>query len=654
MTTYIAISLPSLNDGSSVAFLSDVSNNFNYCRRLKYGYVTPASPEHVKERPAKRSKVDPTMAGNVARSGLPKRGRASCLSELPTMPLDILFEIFSHLHPSDLLSLSRVNKEFRSQLLSSGFLSLWNVCFRLCGAPTTPVDMSSASWAHLLFGGAYCYSCGAKPVTKILFSFRRRACRSCITTHLRCLSEVSQEYKDMIRSEPRSVGKPCCTRHWWDEDVMAFEAELNALKNPVGDPAGAGATISAFLAKKKEGVTAITEHARICATWEKDRNTDRSTKLSDVRVKRFEDIKARLLALGYIEKDVDQLRLHREVRTSKPMSDRVWKRVEPLLLPEVNEARDRRLVQEGGDDYKLLRQRVVVEYSTFLKTLTPILLALSPSATRFLCENQALASALAQNNGPNDMSVRSRFLETINSLRPELETRNQERAKHLRSLLPEMDGFEVLTDDEAIALATSIYKCSDCRLFASGPHMLAHDCDRAQKPGTFRPQLGERGRETVKVLLQLLGLGSGTTALDLDRRNDKFVCMQCSRGSFIQGGKEVLGRCVRDWRSCIVHAISSKHERWHKCSPKWRVVTPTETAGLIWGESSIAQAYGCLHCPLRIDPNRGTVQWYAKLGEVREHVQKVHERNNPLEGCDFFHDFGTRRVGRNALLPMDQ
>jgi hypothetical protein len=38
MTTYIAISLPSLNDGSSVAFLSDVSNNFNYCRRLKYGY----------------------------------------------------------------------------------------------------------------------------------------------------------------------------------------------------------------------------------------------------------------------------------------------------------------------------------------------------------------------------------------------------------------------------------------------------------------------------------------------------------------------------------------------------------------------------------------------------------------------------------------
>jgi len=79
----------------------------------------------------------------------------------------------------------------------------------------------------------------------------------------------------MIRSEPSmfncsypraltesllgSVGKPCCTRHWWDEDVMAFEDELNSLKNPVGNPGDAEAAISTFLAKKKEGVTAITE-----------------------------------------------------------------------------------------------------------------------------------------------------------------------------------------------------------------------------------------------------------------------------------------------------------------------------------------------------------------------------------------------------------
>jgi hypothetical protein len=229
----------------------------------------------------------------------------------------------------------------------------------------------------------------------------------------------------------------------------------------------------------------------------------------------------------------------------------VWQRVEPLLRPVVNEARDRRLLHEGGDVYRLPRQHVLEGYSTFLKMLPPILLALSPTATKFLCRNQALADALALNNGLNDLAIRKRFTEAISGLRPELETRKQERARHLRSLLPKTDVFENATDDQAIALATSVYECSDCHLSASGLHMLAHDCDRAQKPGTFHPQLSEQGRETVKMLLQLLGLGRETTTLELDRRNDRFVCMRCSRGSFIQDGREVLGRCVRDWRSCV-------------------------------------------------------------------------------------------------------
>lgn len=40
---------------------------------------------------------------------------------------------------------------------------------------------------------------------------------------------------------------------------MAFETELNALENSVGDLANAGASISAFLERKKEGVTTIIE-----------------------------------------------------------------------------------------------------------------------------------------------------------------------------------------------------------------------------------------------------------------------------------------------------------------------------------------------------------------------------------------------------------
>jgi len=76
---------------------------------------------------------------------------------------------------------------------------LWNTCFKLCSAPAAPAEVSPQAWAQLLLGGAYCYvsiiylayypllniyltvqSCGAKPEDNILFSLRRRACKSCM------------------------------------------------------------------------------------------------------------------------------------------------------------------------------------------------------------------------------------------------------------------------------------------------------------------------------------------------------------------------------------------------------------------------------------------------------------------------------------------
>ena len=101
---------------------------------------------------------------------------------------------------------------------------------------------------------------------------------------LRCSSNVSQEFRDMIRfepgllyrSHPRALTKyflgydgstihqwmPCCPSHWWNEDVTAFETELNRLKNSAEDPDGS--IVSAHLARKKEGVIAITEVSFTC------------------------------------------------------------------------------------------------------------------------------------------------------------------------------------------------------------------------------------------------------------------------------------------------------------------------------------------------------------------------------------------------------
>lgn len=54
-----------------------------------------------------------------------------------------------------------------------------------------------------------------------------------------------------------------CIRHWWDEDVKAFRAELDALKRTTCTPHGVLADtetlVSEFLERKKKEVADIQE-----------------------------------------------------------------------------------------------------------------------------------------------------------------------------------------------------------------------------------------------------------------------------------------------------------------------------------------------------------------------------------------------------------
>lgn len=130
--------------------------------------------QSIEQPPSKRTKVNRAKNGGNAKGILFKRFHG-CLSELPTMPLDILYEvggilcfcaltrsdmvvkIFSHLSPADLLSLGRMNKAFRLVLMSRPSSFLWNASLYDIGAPPCPQDMSPPAWSHLLFGGTNCY-----------------------------------------------------------------------------------------------------------------------------------------------------------------------------------------------------------------------------------------------------------------------------------------------------------------------------------------------------------------------------------------------------------------------------------------------------------------------------------------------------------------
>jgi hypothetical protein len=97
-----------------------------------------------------------------------------------------------------------------------------------------------------------------------------------------------------------------------------------------------------------------------------------------------------------------------------------WQHLEPRLRPLVNNSRHQRLLREGGESYRQRWEVVATQYSNLLKTLPPLaglrLVRAPPAPTEFLCENQALADAVAFGGDHDSPEFRVRVSEAISGL----------------------------------------------------------------------------------------------------------------------------------------------------------------------------------------------------------------------------------------------
>ncbi|KAE9387913.1 hypothetical protein BT96DRAFT_836984, partial [Gymnopus androsaceus JB14] len=72
------------------------------------------------------------------------------------IPLDVVFEVFMHLDPIDLLSLSRVSKLLRNILMSKTSSSIWCATrSNVPSLPPIPEHFSEPQYAHFIFS-EYC------------------------------------------------------------------------------------------------------------------------------------------------------------------------------------------------------------------------------------------------------------------------------------------------------------------------------------------------------------------------------------------------------------------------------------------------------------------------------------------------------------------
>ncbi|KAI0044437.1 hypothetical protein FA95DRAFT_1545043 [Auriscalpium vulgare] len=593
-----------------------------------------------------------------------KRGR---LSVLPTLPLEILHEIFGHLPPDALIKLTRTSKAFRQFLLSRQSLFLWRDSYNLVpDAPPCPDDMSVRAWAHLLFGGAYCYTCGTKNVSTILFVLRRRACNSCAKKHLLDASDASElfgvtlaDLKGIPHIRYNSVS-PC---YWWDEDLDVLREELDALlaRHRGKKSAAYKSHLDEVRAAKKAATDVKLKHHDICQIWDDGRARKRTQHLTDIKEKRFEDIKTRLLALDYAASEIDAIRGHREVLVPKPMTDRVWARISQALVDELLQRRERE-VQLDRRVRKITRHWALAEaWAAYARTL-PAHVASIVVGLPYPHSIPSIAAAIEPDEDRSP-ALEMRIKAAILDAHSEVMERIRSSAERLLALLPLPSPVPSLSTETALsnefltgtmgglALATSQFTCDDyCfhRLGGStGMEMFAHFCEQ--------PRFSEARRDVVLRLLDALHMDPETTTThDLDRTEAQFVCMQCPVAKIRRGKTSVIGRNAMYWRACVTHS-ATMHELH---AGQWRLLNETEARlareWFVPRHPRDSQPWGCGHCTFHLNNSSHwhRERWLSQT-DVLAHVKAEHAILAPVLGVDYIHNPLTSFSNADGALAMD-
>ncbi|VDB85133.1 unnamed protein product [Peniophora sp. CBMAI 1063] len=494
------------------------------------GTNEPPPPEGTSKRPTKRTKTSKHPKKVVPAQRSRKKGR---LSVLPTLPLDVLFEIFTHLGPADLLHLSRTTKAFRAVLLSRQSAFLWNtVCDGVNEMERFPCPegVSLPVWANLAYGGPWCDADGCQArAHKVLWNLRRRLCKSCATEVLvdaleaydilddYCLL-MTVELCDILPCDYTSRGHSNKTPLLYSlSEVQAYAHEIEELSQiyrmtqPLGfgsaDNAGFDRALADLHERKAASLVARKAHARACEDAERIRSEMRLDELWKIKEDRFHEIKTRLMAMGVDEVDAHSplMRAHKEVNKSQPLTERVWTRIRPILRSEATRIRDRRLAQEQLDRLEIRQLAIREEYECeALQRVAPSMLCYVPNAS-VIYKIPQVADYLAEDILPENPASRlstqavctilregvvghinewvsrrhSAMREALPGAWPRSSFTNEDVAAHWPPPTndPPYDRYSEIAD---LDLAVYTFKCSSpscvgARIFY-GLDILAHDC----------------------------------------------------------------------------------------------------------------------------------------------------------------------------------
>ncbi|KAF8067059.1 hypothetical protein FPV67DRAFT_1497742 [Lyophyllum atratum] len=165
------------------ATMESLSESVKTMMVARYSHIT----KRVRDGSSVKAKVDHHSRPSKEICHLP--------SAFGSVPTDIFLEIGSALEPADLLSLSRVSKQFRAIFMSRNSRFVWAAAFRRAeitlGLPVgCPPDMNEPQYASLIFD-QLCSACNSVDASEVYFSLRLRFCLVCEKVNIRPGTSIS-------------------------------------------------------------------------------------------------------------------------------------------------------------------------------------------------------------------------------------------------------------------------------------------------------------------------------------------------------------------------------------------------------------------------------------------------------------------------------
>ncbi|KZV73685.1 hypothetical protein PENSPDRAFT_648655 [Peniophora sp. CONT] len=647
-----------------------------------------STSEKKDKKAAKRAKTSTDDGLTKKKVPAKRHGKQGRLSVLPTLPMDILYEIFAHLSPADLLSLARTTKSFRGILLSRQSTFLWRNVLDTASAeggyPPRPEDMDEPAWANLVFGGSWCETCGSKTSKDVLWAVRRRLCKNCREKNMITIYGLKHptamapktKWSDILPSDNldgEMWAEP--SRRFnsvFKKDVSSYTEELRALRATDGDWINQRSQLDA---DRKAKTTAIMKHADICYKAEKARVERRVHDLGNLRDTRFEQIKARLLELGYAAVDIEHFafRRHPEVKAPKPVTAKMWARLLPIVQKAVKGVRDLRLQVERRRRRERREDAIEDDYNNaILRTLPWSMISYAPRLRRVWERPgyEDVKTLLLRDDTEASEEFRSSVRQTLLSSTPKVQQSILDVVDKLRSAMPQSwmtapspsptplhhhfansDFILDLSPAADLDRAAIVFRCCTPRgdkaprIIHFGLDVLADNC--VDHDTTLEPDDGLHS--LVVQMLTLLDLDPATTTpLDLDKIDPVFIC---TNGHPSPSGLSLPGAAFSSWRDAVAHGDTCRPTTNHKTdAPVYRLASTLEAryiralANLRFGRRG-HDIWGCCHC----DEHLKFVEWGSDMrwfqheqswktpDEIWTHLLASHSIEDRLEGRDYFY-----------------